>query len=628
MAKGFMEKILWVNLSESTIWEEKLDEKLYHDFLGGYGLGARILFTHQRSRVEPLGPENILGFLTGPVTGTRVPFSGRYTVAAKSPLTGTWGDANSGGDFGPHLKFSGFDAVFFKGLAEKPVYLFIDEGKAQLRNADYLWEKDSYKTEDILKDELGKDVRVACIGCAGEKISLISAVITNKGRAAARSGLGAVMGSKKLKAIVVRGNRKVPVALEEKLSEARKKYVDGMKDNPWYPFFHDIGTDAMIPDSVTIGRTPVKNWSGSILDMPDVEAIGGENLVKLQERRYGCWGCPMTCGGHMKGGQGEYKYDAGVHKPEYESVGALGTMCLNSNLGSIIMANDICNRYGLDTISTGGTIAFAIECYESGLISKQDTDGIELTWGNHHAIVTMCEKIGKREGFGEVLADGVKMAAERVGKGAEKFAVHIHGQEPPMHDPRSLIRLGLGATYKAAPTPARHTRGSGEGEFRHPDLGAPSYDLNSFENRGRDHNLITRLLNAVSSAGLCQFGQITMGLNATHEFLNYVTGWNFNFDDILTIGERIANIQQAFNIREGLNPIQFKVHDRIYKTPPPDKGPIAGRHCDIDLLVKDWYTELDWDIRTGKPSKRKLEELELGDVAASLYPIIDDFQKG
>jgi aldehyde:ferredoxin oxidoreductase len=539
---------------------------------------------------------------------------------AKSPLTQTWGDANSGGDFGPYLKFSGYDAVFFTGSSDRPVYLFINNGIGELKDAGHIWGKDSCDTEDMLRAELGKDVRVSCIGDAGEKVSLISSVITNKGRAAGRSGLGAVMGSKKLKALVVRGSQKVSVAHEERLNELRKKYLESIKESPFYSFFVDYGTDGMIPDSVINGRLPIKNWSGSILDMPDLELIGGENLVKLQEKRYGCWGCPMACGGSMKEGKGEYKYPAGVHKPEYETVGAFGSMCLNTSIESIIMVNEICNRHGLDTISTGCTIAFAIECYENGIINKKDTDGIELTWGNHKAIVAMTERLAKREGFGDVLADGAKVAAEKIGKGAEEFAIHIQGQELPMHDPRSQVRLGLGATYKGGTAPGRHTRGSGEGEFRHPDQGPNPYDLNSFENRGGEHKFVTDMVNGVSSAGMCLFGYVTMPLNAVPELLSCVTGWKINLEDLLLIGERIANIQQAFNIREGLNPIQFKVPSRAYKTPPPDRGPIAGRYCNVDVLVKDWYTEMAWDIQTGKPSKRKLEELGLEDVASELYP--------
>jgi aldehyde:ferredoxin oxidoreductase len=619
LKKGYMGKILWVNLDTHEIKAEILDEKLARGFLGGYGLGARILFTRQRCGVDALGAENTLGFLTGPLTGTKVPACGRFTVVGKSPLTGTWGDANCGGDFGPYLKFSGYDAVFFSGSSDKPVYLLISDGKAELKDAGHLWGKDTHATEDMLKAEFGKDVRVACIGGAGEKLSLISGVINSKGRAAARSGLGAVMGSKKVKALAVRGKRKVPVADAQKLDDLRKQSLLRMKENPWYPTFHNVGTDELIPDSVTIGRTPVKNWAGSITDMPDVAAIGGKSLIKHQTKRYACWGCPIGCGGSLKAGK-THKYPAGVHKPEYETVGAFGTMCLNSNLESIIMANEICNRHGLDTISAGSTLAFAIECYENGIISKRDTDGIELTWGNHQAIVAMTEKMAKRKGFGDILADGVRAASEKIGKGAEKFAVHIQGQEPPMHDPRAQIRLGLGATYQAAPTPARHTRGSGEGEFRHPDQGSPPYDLDSFQNRGEEHKRITGLLNVASSAGMCLFGYIVMPWESLPKFISHVTGWDITNDEVETIGERIANMQHAFNIREGLNPVQFKVPSRLYKAKPPYDGPIADRTCDIELLVKDWYKEMDWDVKTGKPSKRKLEGLDLKDVAEALYP--------
>jgi len=328
----------------------------------------------------------------------------------------------------------------------------------------------------------------------------------------------------------------------------------------------------------------------------------------------------MACGGHMKAGDGAYKYPAGVHKPEYETMGAFGSMCLNTNLDSITMANEICNLHGLDTISAGCTIAFAIECFENEIITKGETDGIELTWGNHEAIIAMTEKMAKREGFGDVLADGSKAAAQKIGKGAENYAIQIQGQELPMHDPRGQIRAGLGATYKAAPNPSRHTRASGEGEFRNPFMEPVSYDQDSFEKRGPDHKLVTDHTYAVSSGGFCLFGYIVMPVEAAQDFINAVTGWDLNFDDTLKIGERIANIQQAFNIREGLNPLKFKVPSRVHKPPVTREGPLAGKHCDIDTMVRDWYAEMDWDTGTGKPSRKKLEELGLKDVAEALYP--------
>ena len=427
MANGYMGKMLFVDLSTGKIEEEALDEKLCRDFLGGYGIGARIIYSRQKAGVDPLGPDNIFGFTTGPLTGTPAPFGSRYTVVGKSPLTGTWGDANSGGFFGPHLKFAGYDAVFFKGISEKPVYLFIDNGKAELRDATHLWGKDSNETEDILRDELGKKVEVACIGQAGEKLSLISCVMNNKGRAAARSGLGAVMGSKRLKAVAVLGNMEVPLADKKKVGDLRKEYQKAF-DGMMYEMMKNYGTCGGTAQSAQVGDSPVKNWSGAgIVDFPNASAVSDDAIIGLQRKRYACYRCSVGCGGLMKAGK-EYDYEEGAHKPEYETLAAFGSMLLNDNAESIIMANDICSRYGLDTISAGATIAFAMECYDNGLITKADTDGIELTWGNHRAIIAMTEKLAKREGFGDVLADGTKVAAERIGKGSDKYAMHAGGR--------------------------------------------------------------------------------------------------------------------------------------------------------------------------------------------------------
>ena len=396
MAGGYMGKMLWVDLSQGKLQEEEIDEKLCRKFLGGYGLGARILFSRMKMGANPLGPDNILGIITGPLTGTPAIGGSRYTVVGKSPLTGGWGDANSGGFFGPKLKFAGYDAVFFIGISPKPVYLVIDNGKAHLKDADHLWGKDTYETEDLLKDELGKDVEALCIGPSGEKVSLIASVMNNKGRAAARSGLGAVMGSKKLKALAVKGNMKVPLADEQKIKELRKKHLGELSGH--VTMLKQYGTPAIMVRLAKAGDSPIKNWAGvTAVDFPNVEAIGGDEVIKRQEKRYACYRCPIGCGGHMQEGTGEYKYEAGAHKPEYETLAMFGSNCLNDNLESIIKVNDICNRYGLDTISAGASIAMAIECYENGIITKEDTEGLELTWGNHRAIVEMTEKLARRK---------------------------------------------------------------------------------------------------------------------------------------------------------------------------------------------------------------------------------------
>jgi len=615
MAHGFMGKILWVDLSKKQLKDEPLDEKTGRDFLGGYGLGARILFSRQKAGVDPLGPDAILGLTTGVLTGTDAMGGSRYIMVGKSPLTGGWGDANSGGNVGPFLKFAGYDAVFFTGISEKPVYVIIVNGKAELRDAAHLWGKDSFETEDILKKELGKDVEVACIGPSGEKVSLVAAVMNNKGRAAGRSGLGAVMGSKKLKAIVVKGNMKVPVADAQKASDMRKKHMANL--GPRFEFISACGTSGLFNMSCESDDAPCKNWGGAaVIDFPNYADISGEPVVAKQERKYGCWRCPVACGGIMKASTGEYKYEAGAHKPEYETLAMLGSNLLNNHLESIIMANDICNRYGLDTISAGACIAFAIECYENGIITKSDTDGLEMTWGNHKSIIAMLEKLAKREGFGNILADGVKKAAEKIGKGSEKYAMHIAGEEIPAHDSRGGPPFAI--AYGAEPTPARHTQG-GEGPF--PEGAMPEFDHSSFKGRGEPHKHGSNLTQIYNAAGVCMivFGDAYGHADYLIEALQTITGWDLTREEILKTGERIDNMRQAFNVREGLT-TPWKYPDRMLGVPPKTEGPRTGITVSEDDLYNEYYAARGWDRKTGKPSKEKLLELGLDDVAKVLWP--------
>ncbi len=613
--RGYTGKVLWVDLSRAKLEDEALDEGLCRQFIGGYGLGARILFSRQKAGVDPLGPDNILGFTTGMLTGTPSISASRYIVVGKSPLTGGWGDANSGGNFGPYLKFAGYDNIFFSGISEKPVYLFINNGQAELRDAAHLTGKDTFQTEDMLKGELGKDVEVACIGPAGEKVARIAAVMNNKGRAAGRSGLGAVMGSKKLKAIAVKGNMKIPMADGEKANELRKKYLKELSGH--VDMLRDNGTPGIFIDCAESGDTPTKNWSGTAtIDFPDYKDISGAPVLKRQEKRYACWRCPIGCGGHMREGRGEYKYEAGAHKPEYETLGMFGADCLNSSVESIIKLNDICNRYGVDTISAGATMAFAIECYERGIITKADTDGIEMTWGNHKSIVAMTEKMVRREGFGDVLADGVKVAAGRIGGDASSYAMHIQGQEIPAHDPK--FGYHWATTYRMDATPARHTQGPG---IPVPGMDLPEHDEKAFSGRAEAHKLGSDFCHVVSCTGTCIFGFWALpDVDAFIDFMNAVSGWDFSREEIFKTGERIANMRQAFNIREGLNPLKYKIPGRIYGHPAPKEGPLAGITVDEDTLYSEYLTAMDWDTGTTKPTKKKLVELGLEDVAKALWP--------
>jgi len=618
MARGYMGKILFVDLSKNKLRDEALDEKLCRQFIGGYGIGARILFSRQKAGVDPLGPDNTLGILTGPFTGTPALAGTKHTIVGKSPLTGGWGDANSGGYFGAFLKFAGYDGVFFTGMSAKPVYLFVNNGQAELRDAAHLWGKDTRQTEEILKSELGKDVEVACIGPSGEKLSHIAAVL-NRNRAAARSGLGAVMGSKKLKAVAVKGNMKVPIADEKRTKELRRKYTAELGGH--IVWLKPFGTPFLVDIGVLSGDSPVKNWTGvGVIDFPDFQPIAKEAVIARMAKKFACYMCPIGCGGGMKAGTGEYKYAAGSRRPEYETIAMFGTNCLNNNLESIIKASDICDRYGIDTISAGATIALAIECYERGLITKKDTDGIEMTWGNHKAIVAMTEKLAKREGFGAVLADGVKVAAEKIGKGADKYAIHIGGQELPAHDPKHSFHYAT--SYKLDSTPGRHFVGSELSDAPgHPSGLLPKFDLTSFSGRGEARRIGSNFHQTVVCTGMCLFVYWAFpNVDPIADFMRAVTGWDITDDELLKTGERISNIRQAFNIREGLNPLEFKVPNRVLGRPPLKEGPVAGVTVDEDTMVREYLTAMDWDLKTAKPSKKKLLEMGLTDVAQELWP--------
>ncbi len=606
MAGSYMGKMLFVDLSSGVVTEEDLDEKTARTYIGGYGLGARILYSRQKAGVDPLGPDNILGFITGPYTGTAVPTGTRYEVVARSPLTGGWGDANSGGFFGPYLKFAGYDAVFFKGISPRPVYLLIDEGKAQLKDASALWGKDTYETEDTLMAQYGKDSRVACIGPAGEKLALISSIMTDRGSAAGRSGLGAVMGSKKLKAVVARGTRPVAVADREALDRLRMDQIKSLQTPgpgggmSFMESFHKYGTSGMSHTSAYSGDTPVRNWGGvGVTDVPNADEMKADAVAATVARLSGCWHCPIACKAIMKEGTGEYKYAAGSRRPEYETHGSFGVMCGNGNVEAINMANDLCNRAGLDTISAGTVIAFAIECFENGILTAKDTGGVDLRWGDHRALVAMTEKLARNEDVGAILAQGVKVAAERIGRGADKFAVHAGGQELGMHDPK-LAGMGgstSAARYQMDATPGRHTQSFGPGASR------------------------THFIN---SSGMCLFGAgfgpPPPGGDRLVGMLNAVTGWDCTPEEIAKTGERIGTLRHAFNLREGINPLKWFVHPRIAGRPPLQAGPLAGVSADIEAQAHWALGTLDWDRISTKPSKAKLLSLGLDDVARDLWP--------
>jgi len=622
MGGGYTGRIGFVDLSTGDSREEKLDKNMAREFIGGYGLGVRTLFGHQKKGIDPLGPENILGFTTGPLTGTKVPTGSRFTVVCKSPLTGGWGDANSGGYFGSELKAAGWDAIFISGVASGPKYLLVTNDRLEVRDADHLWGKDTIDTEETLAKDLGlSKPRVASIGPASERLSLISGVVNDKGRMAARSGVGAVMGSKRLKAVVVHGTEKVPVADGDRLGQFRKSFVKEIRESQGFPkVLMEYGTCGLTGALVAGGATPIKNWLlAGEQAFPNLEKIAdGDTVLQYQTKKYGCANCPIACGGicSVSGGPHPVKE---VHKPEYETIGALGAMCLNDDLPSIIKLNDMCNRSGLDTISTGGVIAFAMECFENGVISKTDTDGIQLTWGNSEAMIALVEKIIQREGFGDILADGVKIAAQKIGGDAKEFAIHVGGQEPGLHN--ALFLPGRGTGFVCDPTPGRHTAGpmaridAGSAAIApYPELHFDGFDHYEYKGKGAASATISSYWQVGSCAGVCLFPVVFFGNYPLLEFLNAVTGWDMDIKELLETGARIQTLRQCYNTREGLDPSKIRLPPRLAGIPPKEDGPLADITIDIDSLASEYRQAMGWDPNTGHPTEATLERLGLKEL--------------
>jgi len=651
MSKGYVGRILWVDLDAGTCEAEEVPERVYRSVLSGLGLGAHVLYRRIPADADPLGPDNVLGLVSGMLTGTSSVFTGRWVAVGKSPLTGGWGDANCGGNFSPAIKKSGFDGIFVRGIAKEPVYLLVNDGEAEIRDATHLWGKDVVETEDTLKEEVGiKAARVACIGQAGERLSRISGIVNDGGRIAARSGLGAVMGSKKLKAVVCAGKNKVAVHDADEMKRLTKECREVVsKDMPMFPgswtpwigvllrvlpfqtcqdgnlyktMLRKWGTVSMNQASIEMEDAPIKNWMGSHKDFPRARsATVGPDLFKDREfKKYHCAACPLGCGGHFKGipefGEG--------HKPEYESVSALGCLCLNDDAETIFYLNELLNRAGMDTISAGGVAAFAIECFENGVLTTEQTDGLELRWGHAEAIKALIHKMIEREGIGDLLADGVKVAAEKIGGEAMAAAMHAGGQELPMHDSR--LDPGHGLHYSADPTPGRHTTGSHmyyemyalwhkvEGAPKVPGIYSKGSKYVADEFKAQMEAATSKYTNMFNGVGLCMFG----GFVGTHrlpifEWLEAATGWGMSPDEYMEIGGTIHTLRQAFNVKHGIEPRSMVAADRALGIPPLTEGGNKGRTVAIEELLTNYWTALGWDPETGKPTDGALAGAALED---------------
>ena len=651
MNRGYMGKILNVDLSKGEVAEELIPDEVYQKYLSGTGLAAYILYERIPAGADPLGPDNILAFMSGLLTGTGSLFSGRWMVAGKSPLTGTWGDANCGGTFSPAIKRCGFDGILFTGISEKPVYLYVSNSKIELRDASALWGRDAIETEEALQEQYGPNARIAVIGPSGEKLSLISGICNDRGRIAARSGLGAVMGSKRLKAVVPDGRKRIVPYDQEAVHKLSRKCnwwvrlqlplgpsigvgllgallrilptamaMDGVI---YKSILRQWGTGGLNQMSPEWGDSPIKNWKGSSVDWP-LKRSGSADPDKINKSefiKYHCYSCPLGCGGKcsMTG-----KYSE-THKPEYESVLALGGLCMNEDTDSLFSLNEMLNRAGMDTISAGATVAFAMELYEKGILTREQTGGIDLTWGNTSGIAALIQKMIDREGIGDVLADGSKLAAERIGKGAHEYTVHAGGQEPAMHDGRQ--DPGFALHYSVEPTPGRHTIGS-QIYYEMYQLwkkvkGLPGklpfqiYTKNSkFKGtvkQALETAACSKYMNVINGAGLCMFGCF-LGVTRTPTFdwLNAATGWNRKPEEYMEIGERIQTIKQAFNIRQGVDPRRNRLSARGLGTPPQSEGANRNRTVPIEKMMSQYWEQFNWDPQTGRPTEKALSKLGIG----------------
>jgi len=537
----------------------------------------------------------------------------------KSPLTGGWGDANCGGDFGGVLKLAGWDGIMFFGKASTPKYLLIEGDNVQLLDAAEQWGTGAIENETFLKGKHGKRASVANIGQAGETLSLISGICNDHGRLAARSGVGAVMGSKNLKAVVAVAERKIISQTPETIKILRENLDDFVK--PLKDFFHTFGTTGITTGSALNGDSPVKNWGGiGVVDFAEgAGKINGMTVIKpLMEKAYGCWHCPVACGAESFESKNEkYPYPHHTHRPEYEAMGAFGTMNLMADPDALIYANHLCNEYGFDVISAGGAISMAIECYQNGVITKEDTEGLELDWRSDDAVIGFLKMMGERQGIAAIFADGVQVAAQKIGRGAEKYAMHIGGQELPMHDPK--LQPEYYTTYKLDPTPGRHTQY--EGNQRLGKIPAAPKDFKDYANRGEHHKAASEFMHVVNSGGMCQFIMMMANTSKMPQWFNAVTGWDMDIDEMMVVGERIANLRMAYEVREGGNPRNRAVPTRVsgVTTEATTSGPLEGVKLDTETLELDFLNACDWDTTTTKPSKAKLESLGLKEVAMALH---------
>ncbi|MFX1490690.1 MAG: aldehyde ferredoxin oxidoreductase family protein [Promethearchaeota archaeon] len=623
---GYAGQHLYVDMTKEQCKAVPIDRQFAITYLGGQGFASRILYDKVGPQTDPLSPENVLIWATGPFTGTLWPQASRYVVAAKSPLTGIFGEAHAAGHWGPELKFAGFDTIIITGRAKRPLYLFVDNGTAKLLDAKDLWGHNTNETEEMIKEShYDPSLRVSCIGQAGENLVRFAAIINDYDRAAARSGIGAVAGSKHLKAVAVRGSQDISVAKPDRYLEVIEELHKKMLDSPFTASRAQYGTTNLVELMQEIGRLPSYNMrSGVFAEYQKIsgEAIKNHYLVKPRAD----YACLQRCGRYTLVRTGPYAYCGGG--PEYESQSALGSRCGNDNLESILYGHHLSNLYGLDTISTGSTISWAMEAWEEGLITAEDTGGIDLEWGNHESIIKLIHMIAHRKGFGDILAEGSYRAAQRIRRGTEKFVMHCKKQEIAGQEPRAQKSMGL-ATATAA-------RGA-DHLYAFPVLDEVGFDEEIGIRYGQEYlpEMGDRLnpkfkgimvkenedfCAVVESLGVCKYGTLIPPVLFYEDIVTtfeVTVGLHLTEVQFRQIGERIVNLNRGFNVREGIRRKDDSLPRRLTHIPAPE-GPSKGQVVELDQMLDEYYEQRGWQLETGLPKIQTLHRLGLDDVIEDL----------
>ena len=636
MPYGYNGKILHVDLSEGLLTVEEPGEAFYRKYMGGSALAMYYLLKELPPGADPLGPENVLVMALSVLTGTAISGQSRMTAAAKSPLTGGIGDSQGGGFFPAEMKFAGFDAVVFKGKSEKPVYLWIHDGKYELRDASHLWGKITGEAESAIREELGDEkIEVWQIGPAGEKGVRYAGVFSMSNRANGRTGMGAVMGSKNLKAVAVRGKNRPSVADKATLNELARWGAANLEDSD-ISGLAKYGTAETTGSNQTSGTLPTYNYNSGVFD--GWEAIDGTTMYDTilkgaaegkqdREGRDTCYACTVRCKRVVEITEGKYKVDPLYGGPEYETTSTFGNYCAVDDLAAISKANEICNKYGIDTITCGATISWAFEAFNEGKLTLEDTGGIDLTWGNADAMVQLTELIAKREGFGDLLAEGSQRAAKQIGRGTEEYLITFKGQEAPAHMPQ--VKRTLSVIYATNPFGADHQSHEhdpaieGDFEFYEDRLAVLGFTEEQEERSLNDEKVrwamkSQHMYSAMDSLNLCQFvygpAWQLYGPEDMVKLVQAVTGWeDVSFEELQTVGERRLNMMRAFNAREGIDRKADVLPDKLFK---PLKGGVSdGWKLDRDEVkaaIDKYFEFCGWDVESGIPKREKLEELDLG----------------